>query len=492
MNLADKRLKELDSPSLTSNERTLLDCRVAADLIHGGQYEAACEALGELWRGVGERPDSEGMTERATAEVLLQVGALSGWIGASQQIVGAQDKAKDLISESAALFEQIGETDRAATAYSDLALCYWRAGAYDEARILLKNAFEGITEAIGRTKVILRLVTVEIASGRYNDAFILLTAHAHLFNEQVSHALRGSFYSHLAVVLKQLGTVEGRPDYLDRAIIEYTAAIHHYEQAHHDRYRARNENNLANLLRKIGHCQQAHEHLDRAQRIYTRLDDAGNLAQVNETRARVFLVEQKYREANRIIDEVIQTFERGKESALLADALTVQGVVWARLGVHQSSLNALRRAMSIAEESGAPVNAGLAALTLIEEHGARRLSQTEVYNLYRRADDLLKRTQDPEDIARLRASARIVLRRLSGARILDKNFTLHGAVHDFEAKFVEQALEESGGRVTHAARLLGITHQSLALLLKTRHKRLLSKRTPPKRRLRSILKKPKK
>ena len=56
MTLADERLKELDNPSLAENERTLLRCRVATDLIHKGQYEAAREALGELWLGIGERP----------------------------------------------------------------------------------------------------------------------------------------------------------------------------------------------------------------------------------------------------------------------------------------------------------------------------------------------------------------------------------------------------------------------------------------------------
>jgi hypothetical protein len=53
MNLADDRLKELDSPSLTADERATLRAQVAADLIHRGQYEAASEALGELWRGTG-------------------------------------------------------------------------------------------------------------------------------------------------------------------------------------------------------------------------------------------------------------------------------------------------------------------------------------------------------------------------------------------------------------------------------------------------------
>ena len=81
MTLADERLKELDNPSLSTDERALLRAQVAADLIHKGRYEDAREALGELWRGVGERPNVEGLQEKTAAEVLLQAGALSGWLG---------------------------------------------------------------------------------------------------------------------------------------------------------------------------------------------------------------------------------------------------------------------------------------------------------------------------------------------------------------------------------------------------------------------------
>lgn len=59
-------------------------------------------------------------------------------------------------------------------------------------------------------------------------------------------------------------------------------------------------------------------------------------------------------------------------------------------------------------------------------------------------------------------------------------------MHEFEAKFIKQALEEAGGSVTQAARLLGIRYQSLTNMLRTRHRRLLKKRTPAKRRKRSI------
>ncbi len=270
--------------------------------------------------------------------------------------------------------------------------------------------------------------------------------------------------------------------------MEFTAAIYHLEQANHERYCAIALNNLAMLLYQIGRYSEAHEHLDRARRVMARLKDAGFLAQVDETRARVFIAEQKYLEANGVIAGAIQTLEKGGESALLADALSAQGVVWARLGVFEKSISILRRAMDIAEDAGALSNAGLATLALIEEHGATRLLPTDLYNAYRRADRLLKSTEDVEEVARLRACARIIMRRLSGAQIHDRNFSLYGSIQELEAKFIEQALDKEQGSLTRAAKVLGISHQSLAKLLKGRHRRLLNKRTPAKRRLRSIIK----
>jgi tetratricopeptide (TPR) repeat protein len=448
------------------------------------------EALGDLWRGIGERPNVEGLDEGTAAAVLLQVGALSGWLGATQQVQGAQAAAKDLISESAALFEKLGQTDRAALARSDLALCYWREGAYSEARVLYVRAFDELADAEQRARVLLRRLTVEYSARRYNDALVLLTRYSHLFDEGVSHVLRGSFHNHLALVLRHLGSVEGGAEYFDRAIIEYTAAIYHYEQARHERYLATNENNLAFLLYKLGRYADAHEHLDRAQAILTRLKDHGTLAQVDETRARVLVAERRYRDADRTLAGVLKTLEKGDESALLADALTLQGIIWARLWVYEASINILRRASEVAENAGALINAGLAVLTLTEEHGAtRRLPPAEVQEAYLRADGLLKDTQDAEAVTRLRACARVVIRRLSDTPIREKNFSLYGVVHEFEARLIGQALEESGGSVTKAARLLGVTHQTLNAMLDGRHKQLQEKKTPPKRRLKSIIKK---
>jgi len=493
MNLTDNRLKELENPSLTHDERILLRCRLASQFIHAGQYETAREALSELWQGVGHRPETEKLKPQMSAEILLQCGVLSGWLGRIQHLAGIQEKAKDLIFEALRMFKSESQPVKVSEAQYELSMCYFRLGAYDEARIALDEAFEGIEERDNdlKAKVLIRHTLIEVWTGRYHDAWHILER-AREFFEASSDALKGRWHGQKGLVLQRLALTEKRADYADRAIIEFTAAIFHYEQAGHERYCANNLNNLAMLLYQLGRYSEAHENLDRAEAIFKRHKDTGNLAQVNETRARAFVAEQKYREANGIISGVIQTFEKGSEYAMLADALSIQGVVWARVGVYDKSISILRRAMDIAEDAGAISNAGLAALTLIEEHGARRLNPTELYNAYRRADRLLKSTQDAEEVERLRACARIVMRRLSGLRIHDKNFSLYGALQELEAKFIEQALDEEKGSVTRAAKLLGISHPSLIKLLKTRHKSLLSKRKPSKRRLRSIVKKSKK
>jgi len=168
------------------------------------------------------------------------------------------------------------------------------------------------------------------------------------------------------------------------------------------------------------------------------------------------------------------------------------GVTWARRGNIEGSINALRRAVKVAEDVGTRSHAGLAILTLIEAHGARRtFTQKELYELYQRADRLLKDAQNPETNGRLRACALIVMRRLVGIQSDDKNFTFFSAVQEFEEKLIDWALEEAQGSVVRAARLLGLKHQTFSSMLNQRHKKFLEKRTPRVKRLRSIIKEPK-
>lgn len=218
--------------------------------------------------------------------------------------------------------------------------------------------------------------------------------------------------------------------------------------------------------------------------IFSRLRDKGSIAQVEETRARAFIAEKRYVDAWRVIIGVVDVLERGGESALLVDALTNKAIVQARLGDHVRSVQTFKHAMRVGEESGARFNAALAAISMIEEP---KLPGRTLFRAYRTADDCLSKTQDEEVMAILRDCARKAVNQLGGSQ-LDKNFSLKSAMHFLEARYVEEALIKSDGRITKAASLLGMSHQAFRNMIDNRHKNLLRNRMPLTKRRKSIIK----
>jgi len=59
---------------------------------------------------------------------------------------------------------------------------------------------------------------------------------------------------------------------------------------------------------------------------------------------------------------------------------------------------------------------------------------------------------------------------------------LEEEVLKFERGRISEALAKVNGKVTHAAKLLGLNYQKLAYIIETKHPDLLKKRTPVRRR----------
>ncbi|MDT7540724.1 MAG: hypothetical protein QOE33_628 [Acidobacteriota bacterium] len=448
MNLTGEFLR-VDQHSTSHDEQARLCCQRAKELQDAGKYEEARAALGGLWRALGERPNTGGLGELACAEALLRAGALTGFIGSSQRIEGAQESAKNLISESAEFFRAAGESVHEAEALRELGYCYWREGAHDEARVVLSEALKLLpTERTEqRAQTLLRLAIVESSATRYHDALHTLTEAAPLFDASGNDAKRGTFHMELAVVLDSLAAGERRDDYADRALLEYAAASYHFERAAHVRYRAAAENNYAYLLFKRGRFAESHEHLDCARRLFTSLRDSAHAAQVDETRARVFVAEGRFSEAESVARAAVRALSSGGEQAILAEALTAQGIALARLNRKDEARAVLRRAADVASLAGHLEGAGLAELTALEElHD--RLTPEEMRVSYAAADALLARTQHQETLTRLRACSRLVVaasqQESSGgveARVAEQFVAEACARHEKSVSFTPGAIE---------------------------------------------------
>jgi len=105
-------------------------CELAKGLEEAGEFEQAAHTLKPFWKSLGQRPETAGLSPESKAELLLRAGTLTGWLGSARQVAGAQELAKDLISESASLFASLNLPEKAAEARVDLAICYWREGVW--------------------------------------------------------------------------------------------------------------------------------------------------------------------------------------------------------------------------------------------------------------------------------------------------------------------------------------------------------------------------
>ena len=465
-------------------------CERARGLERAGDYEGARAALGKLWTRIGEWPRLDELELDTQAEVLWRVGALSGWVGSSNQIPGAQEFASDLLTKSITLFESLDQ-DKRAEAMGDLALCYWRSGRHDNGRALFRQAVEASEKPETKLRTLTNASTVEISSGRYGEALELLNTAAGFLEEVTEDWIHGAYYyqrgsAYLSLSVEQkddLLKAVGVTENLDHALIEFSAASMHLAKAGHTRHLAGVENNIGFILLLLGRTGEALIHLEKARTIFSSLKDVRMVAQVNETRARVFLAEKRFAEAERAIFSAISVFERGDDSSLLSEALTTEGSIFAGSGKYDNARKAFNRASDVAASADDSHLAAIAQLRMIEAMGSV-LSRAELLASYRRADQSIGDRASLLDLQGLRVGRRIVLEQLESGDSLEDTLiggTLKEEVDHFEAGVIARALDRENGSITRAARELGLTRKGLSKIVNGRQSKHFS--SQPKRRI---------
>ena len=206
------------------------------------------------------------------------------------------------------------------------------------------------------------------------------------------------------------------------------------------------ENNVGLLYFTIHRYEEAHEHLDRARRVMVSLKNSITIAQVDETRARVFLAQGRVAEAERAAYLSVHTLEKSGRDALLVESLITHGRVQARLERYSTALSTFRRAIALAEQTGTINSAAQAALAAFQEMG-------DYVAVFERGSLMSGRSFSEEMLA-------------------------------LEHELLKHALENADRSVSRAARNLGMSHQALIFKLENKHRDLLEGRSPVYRRSR--------
>jgi tetratricopeptide (TPR) repeat protein len=480
---------KLDTSQIAPNDAALRRCGMALKLKDKGDYGGVREVMRPLWRRVGERPETKALHPLVAAEVLLCAGLLTGWIGSKEGIEEAQEVAKNLISESINFYHSIGDVKKAAAARAELAYCYWREGAFDEARIMFDESLQTLTaQGNTRARALLRLAILEWSASRYSECLRILRENASLFGKITNHAIKGNYHNQLAIVLTNLATTEKREGYLQEAIDEHKEAEYEFKLAHNVIFRADVQNNLAFLLFKLSRYSEAHQYLDQARRLMKSVKDKVEVAQIDDTQAQVLIAEAKFAEAESLSRHAVRVLERSGRQCLLADALITHGIALARLGRTDGAQFTFQRAIEVAQQVDALNKAGLAALSLLEE--LDDLPRDISHAAFHRAAEWLANSQSHDLLRRFTAAAEKVF------AVLDRELRAEEATEElsnkpcdfqkeilkYEGLLIKQALAKTNGRLTEAASQLNLSYQALAYIIEGRHQELLKDRTPIRRR----------
>jgi len=481
----------LDIAHLNAEDEALLRCKTALEQKDKGDYAGAQETMRPLWKRVGEVPKTTGLGPSAAAEVLLCVGILTSWIGSKNQIRDAQELAKNLITQSITYFESSRDVTKVALAQSEIAYCYYREGALNEARSWLHDALDKlIFEGAARARALLKLTTVECSAGRFHEALELLNENEALFGKITNHTIKGGYHHELAIILRNLATIENRPEYFRRAINEYKEAETQFRLAHNSIYRADLIANVGYLFYKLSRYKEAHKYLKEARRLTVRFKNKASAAQIDDSLAQLLIAEGRLTEAERVARRAVAALRKGGHFCMMAEALVTHGVALARLGRTTHAHFVFRQAIEAAHRVNALNICGLATLTLIEE--IQELSPEMLRAAYRQAREWLAKSQSPDTKLRLADVAGRVVdsvqTELSADEateiVLSEPGGLRAQLEKHERVVIKRALDEVNGRVTHAASLLDMRYQSLAYIIERRHPDLLKKRTPIRRRQR--------
>jgi tetratricopeptide (TPR) repeat protein len=438
--LNETQIKDPQILTASSSEQAHAQCRLAKRLEDAGKYGDARAALSPWWKLIGQMPSLSGLDQTASAEVLMRVGSLSGWLGSLQPVDGAHDFAKALLLRSIAGFKALKLPVKIAEALLALATCYWHVEDFDYASDLLQQALglacerdEALTAVI-----LLNSAIIARAAKEYDHAFDFLASASPLFERIKDDALCGRFHNSFAVALKHRWKEKRDESTLDQALVEFTAASHHLDEAGYKHQSAAALNNLADLLSEAGRFKEAQEYLERAARIFTTLKERVHLAQVEETRARVYLKQGDNRKAERAANISVSILERGPKKSLLAEALITRGRAMSRLGYVEEALRAFLKALSVAEEIG--------------------------------------------DLKAAQRSVEARLEEIASPACTEANMTCEQALYALEKGLFRHALVQTQGKVTHAARVLGIERRAFTWILHDRHKDLLHLRSQPRAR----------
>lgn len=281
-----------------------------------GEYE---RGLAEI-ENIGEEFDNslpiEGFSKPEAAELFLRFGSLIGFDGHLKQIPNAQERSKNLLTESRRQFIKLNNTKKVAECENYIALAYWRTGEIVEAETWVNQSLLHNISAFDDVRLYSKIIKclILLAGKKFNKIITTLADEENNFLRSDDAGLKADYYNHYGLALKNLGHTSEALKLIEKAWI-------YHQKSGHKIYLAAIGNNLAQLYKTRKKFAEAHETIDHSTKIFKKLKDRTREGYSLDTKSQIYFAEEKYQEALITIETAISIMKEGENLAYLVDSL---------------------------------------------------------------------------------------------------------------------------------------------------------------------------
>jgi tetratricopeptide (TPR) repeat protein len=365
------------------------------------------DILSTVWKDIECDPNLETFEIPIRPELLRLCGVFLSHFGRSRGLPDYQIRAKNILTRAADLFEIAKYTDKAAETKVALANCYWFSGEVSEYDDLMKSVEANFcAEPFHPVSIQIQLNRLLIANWKQDlkEAESFIYEISKVISREHDFRLRTQFHNLAGITFLFSGL-------LDLSASHFHEAINIARKANYQMFVAFNLNNLAMTYRANGDLERARRTIDEAISMLEIRQATGWIPHALDTKALIYLDQGEHNKALKVIDQSIEIFSGGEDYTGFTDAMWTKCLCLLRLDRFTDALQ---------------------IFIDLREIAARQIGQVAV-----------------DKFEKLLAEEVYVLKR----------FPLTDELAVLKRSLVVQAMRETGGHVSKAARKLGLRSQ---------------------------------
>lgn len=281
-----------------------------------GEYARALAEVKNIWEDIETVPNVEDLNSFEAAEIILRCGSLIGFEGHIKQIPNAQEHSKNLLTNALQRFITLKMSEKIVECENYLALAYWRTGELVEAQTWIEQSLLRNIQPNHNVRFYSKIIKclILLAKKNYEEIIQTLKDEENNFLNCTDAGLKGDFYNHFGLALKNLGKTSQALQYLELARF-------YHQKSGHQIYLATVENNLAQTYKIERLFAKAHEAIDRSLQINRNLEDRTREGFTLDTKALIYFDEMKYKQALLTVETALALLQKSENKAYLVETL---------------------------------------------------------------------------------------------------------------------------------------------------------------------------